>query len=139
MIATGSSRAFTHTVTTSASRDAVWRLWVDTRTWASWDFGLRSAASAQPTLHANAEGEIVSRAGQRARFKVTEWREGDAYAFRTSLPFAALTVRRSFEAGPQTRLTHAVHFSGPLGGLWAALLYAASARPCRRQWINLCG
>ena len=140
MIATGSSRAFSHTVTTRASRDCIWRLWVDTRTWANWDLGLSSAASATHLLRANAEGQIVSRAGQKAKFKVIEWQDGEAYAFRTSLPFAALNVRRTFEHGQQTRFTHAVHFSGPLAGLWAALLgrgFREALPPTMDQLVRL--
>jgi len=120
--AIGNKKVFSHTVTTTASRDAVWRLWTDTDCWNRWDLGLRSASSSARYLHAKAEGHIISCSGQRAKFKVTEWVEGEAYKFETALPLATLSVRRSFEPGPKTQFTHLVQFSGPLAALWALIL-----------------
>lgn len=121
MIADGSNAKFRDSATTTASRQAIWRLWTDPSTWQDWDRGLRGAEAAS-TLILGARGTIVSLSGRKTSFRVTEWSEHDAYGFVTALPFAALTVRRFFEPGDATRFTHEVSFSGPLARFWASVL-----------------
>lgn len=120
-LAQGANADFRHTVTTTADRATIWRLWTNPATWAAWDKGLKSAVSTGP-LGPDATGQITPLSGPQSTFTITEWRGGESYAFETKLPFATLKVRRYFEAGEPTRFTHHVTFSGPTGGLWASRL-----------------
>ena len=119
--ATGAVSNFRWTVETEASRETIWRLWTTPETWGSWDGGLRSARVDGP-FALDAVGAIQPLRGPESRFRVTEYAEGECYAFQTVLPLGSLTVRRSFEPSEATTFTHEVRFRGALGWFWANML-----------------
>jgi len=119
--AQGSNTAFRHEITTDAPPDAVWRLWMDVATWASWDQGLKNARADAP-LALNVTGIITPQNGPDARFVVTAFDPGRSYAFTTALPLATLTVTRTITGEHPTRFRHDVRFAGILGAFWAAQL-----------------
>lgn len=121
---TGTPKDFSYTLTTTASRERIWQLWTDVAGWPRWDTPLQSA-SLEATIGTGISGRLVTRSGQRSQFTVTEFAPVNSYAFCTNLPGATLTVRRFFgrgQDGGRLEFTHRVGFSGPLGGLFAALL-----------------
>lgn len=120
-LAAGTNSNFTHTITTSASQDEIWRLWTDSRTWGSWDGGLKSA-NTLGRFEKGTQGTITDLSGRDSKFIVTEYTPKKSYAFETNLPLAKLTVRRYFENSNQGQTTfiHHVKFSGPLGWLFAS-------------------
>ena len=118
VLAEGTNRAFSHTLTTEASPERVWQLWTDATTWKDWDKGLKDAEIDEPfTL--GATGRILPLSGPASKFEVVEYVEGQSYAFETRLPFARLTVRRSFVSLNPTTFQHEVSFDGLLAGFWA--------------------
>ena len=117
-LAQGTNRAFSHTVATKASAEAVWRLWTDVSTWKDWDKGLKDAELEGPIAQ-GARGRIMPLSGPASRFEVTEFTEGSSYAFETRLPFARLIVRRSFVSREPVVFRHEVSFEGALAGFWA--------------------
>ena len=119
VLAEGTNRAFSHTVTTDAPSEHVWQLWTDTTTWKDWDKGLKDAEIDEP-FALGAKGQILPLSGPSSRFEVVEYVEGQSYAFETRLPFARLTVRRSFVSLNPTTLQHEVSFEGALAGFWAS-------------------
>lgn len=118
-LAGGSDQAFHHEVTTGASPEAIWALWMDVPGWGCWDAGLKSASSRAP-LARGVTGRIVPQRGPAARFVVSAFAPSDHYAFETALPLARLTVRRTIIATSPTVIRHDVAFSGLLAGFWAA-------------------
>ncbi len=116
--AAGTNRSFSHDVETVASAEAIWDLWTDVSTWKDWDKGLKDAELEGP-MTLGARGKIIPLSGPAARFQVTEFDEGEAYAFETRLPFARLKVRRSFVSRQPVLFRHEVSFHGPLAGFWA--------------------
>lgn len=120
-LAEGSNRRFSHTVTTTAERAAIWRLWMDVPSWKEWDDGLKDAECTGP-LSLGSQGRITPKSGTNAAFEITEFSPGEAYALTTKLPFARLVVRRAFEISEHTQFKHDVWFDGPFAGIWAALL-----------------
>ncbi len=120
-LAEGTNSAFSHTVTTQASADAVWALWTDVSTWKDWDKGLKDAHM-EGFMALGAKGKIVPLSGSAADFEVTEFVEGESYSFETRLPGARLKVRRSFVSRDPIVFRHDVSFSGPMAGVLAGQL-----------------
>lgn len=114
----GTDRAFSYEVTTTASPDRVWALWTDVSTWKTWDKGLKDAELAAP-MALNSKGKVIPNSGPSASFKVTEFEPNRSYTFVTNLPLAKLTVRRTIVGTSPTRFRHDVSFSGVLAGTFA--------------------
>lgn len=118
-LAAGSNRAFHHEVTTRATPEAVWAVWMNVPGWGRWDAGLKSASSPAP-LALGVTGRIVPHNGPASRFVVSQFSVGKSHAFETALPLARLTVRRTIIGTDPTVIRHDVSFSGLLAGFWAA-------------------
>lgn len=119
VLAEGTNRAFSHTVTTDASSDRVWQLWTDVTTWKDWDKGLKDAKIDEP-FALGAKGQILPLSGPSSRFEVVEYVEGQSYTFETRLPLARLIVRRSFVSLDPATFQHEVSFEGFLAVFWAS-------------------
>ena len=118
-LAEGTNRAFSHSLETSASADQVWQLWTEVSTWKDWDEGLKDAEM-DGTMALGSKGRIIPLSGPSSGFEVTEFSDGNAYAFATRLPFARLIVRRVFVSREPTVFQHEVSFEGALAGFWAS-------------------
>ena len=117
-LAEGTNRAFSHTVTTKASADAIWRLWTDVTTWKEWDRGLKDAQLTGP-MELGATGRILPLSGPASTFEITEFVDGESYAFQTRMPLARLIVRRSLISQDPVTFRHDVSFEGLGAGFWA--------------------
>ena len=114
-VAVGTDRAFSHTVTTTASPDAVWAVWTDVAGWPAWDVELDSAAL-DGAFEEGATGRLVPKRGPSARFRIEDVEPGRAYTLVTRLPLGSLRVRRTWETVEGgIAVTHAVTFGG-VGG-----------------------
>ena len=122
LLAEGTNRAFTHTLSTTARAEAVWALWTDVQTWPSWDDELEAATLDGP-FREGARGRLRPTSGLSARFMIEDVVPGRAYTLATRLPLGWLRVRRTLNvAGDRVELTHAVTFSGLGGHLLAGRL-----------------
>jgi hypothetical protein len=118
VIAEGTNRRFSHTITTQADASRIWQLWMDVPGWKNWDKGLKDANVSAP-LALGVRGQIIPLSGPAANFHVSAYEEGISYAFATALPLARLIVRRTIVGTNPTRFTHEVSFEGLLAGFWA--------------------
>lgn len=119
-LADGTNRHFSHTIDVAAPPSRIWALWMDARSWPTWDPELREV-SAESALAIGVRGRLVPIRGKPARFRVTELTDGERYVFETQLPAATLRITRTVTATPGgSRFTHDVQFAGPLGGIFAA-------------------
>ena len=117
----GTNRAFSYEVTTTATAEQVWALWTDVSTWKAWDKGLRDAELAGP-MQRGSKGKIISSSGSTAVFEVTEFDPKRFYTFVTALPLAKLTIRRTIVGASPTRFRHEVSFSGASAVVFANTL-----------------
>ncbi len=120
----GSSKDFSYTVTTNCDKTQFWKIWTDVNGWPRWDTPLQ-AASLEGEMRVGATGNLTTKNGQTSSFTITECQPTQGYTFRTNLPGAALTVKRSItreHKDGRFEFTHQVRFSGPLGFLFAAIL-----------------
>jgi hypothetical protein len=118
MMASGTNRSFSHTVRTSASPAAVWRVWTDVGGWPRWDVELESARL-DGVFRDGAEGVIKPRSGPPTRFRISQVHEFARYVMRTVLPGGVLSIER--RQGPGA-FTHEIRFVGPLGAAFAELM-----------------
>lgn len=114
--ARGSSHHFLHTVTTSASPEAVFGVWADVARWPTWDPALAWSVLDVP-FATGARGKLRSRGSPASAFEVVLVEPARRSSFATSLPAGRLVVDRRIEPGSPTRFTHEVRFEG-IGG-WA--------------------
>ncbi|MER5766193.1 SRPBCC family protein [Streptomyces sp. NPDC001985] len=109
---------YEHTITTSATPEAVWACYEDPARWPEWDREVRElildrpfAAGAGGTLHLHELPPIPIRVTEAERLS----------GFRTETRMADGTVirfahRLAGEAGGATRITHGVEIEGPSAG-----------------------
>lgn len=115
-------KSFQHTVCTPASGAEIWRIWTDVPNWHTWDSGLTSA-QLEGSFGPGAKGTLVSDGGNKARFKITDITDGQAYTFETRLPLGKLVIRREWkQENGQTCFTHIVSFKGLSAGLFWRML-----------------
>ncbi|OAV44243.1 SRPBCC family protein [Lewinella sp. 4G2] len=118
------NRHFWHSVTTTASSAAVWRVWSDVANWKNWDEGL-SAAELDGPFEAGARGTLVTD-GRKVAFQIVTAMPESSYTVLTPLPLGQLFVRRSYapatDGGPGGKITHEVWFAGLSAPLFTWIL-----------------
>lgn len=114
-----SNKHFWHRIQTEVEPEKIWAIWTEVEQWQQWDTGLKSAALNEPFAK-GAKGYIISLEGRKAKFKITDYKAGVSYTFKTRLFLSSLYVKRYLvvENG-KTHFTHEVWFKGLLGGLFA--------------------
>lgn len=121
-IAEGTNKAFQFTIATTATPEKIWQIWTDVPNWKVWDTGLQSA-ELKGDFKVGTKGVLIPDKGPKAKFKITEFKEGKSYAFRTGLPFGSLVIERVLEEKEgKTLFTHKVSFKGLGGSLFAGSL-----------------
>jgi Polyketide cyclase / dehydrase and lipid transport len=137
VIAPGTNRHFSYTVTAAVTADRIWVQWMEVAAWPTWDTELRSASADAP-LASGVRGRVVPSRGRPSEFRVTEFVDLLRYAFVTRLPLASLTVTRSLHVHDDSTLfTHDVRFDGLLGRLFAAAFGPAFRRALPKVMMTL--
>lgn len=114
---TGTNQRFEMTVTTTASGDAVYRLWSDPTTWASWDALVDRATLSGSGV--GARGKLKGKQGPESTITVTAAEPGRRFAYAATGPGVRILYEREYAAGSPARITHRVTFSGLVGGALA--------------------
>ncbi|MFD3747964.1 SRPBCC family protein [Nocardia sp. NPDC058633] len=110
-----------HTLTTTASAEAIWYRWTTPQTWPVDDPDCRWARIDGPVV-VGATGTLKAK-GPASRFTFTEVEPNRRMVFDIALPLATLRLPHTMRATPDgVTLTHAVEITGPLAGLWGALI-----------------
>jgi len=103
---------FWHTEKTTASPEAIWRVWTDVPQWKQWDTGLKEA-TLQGEFVEGVSGTLIPDKGPKSKFTITLVLEGRQYTFQTNIPFGKLIITRSLEVkNGETFFTHEVAFAG---------------------------
>jgi uncharacterized protein YndB with AHSA1/START domain len=113
---TGNNADFQMTLTTTASKVAVYALWADPTTWSRWDPQIVSVTLAGP-VRVGTRGKLRGTGGPESSFTITAVEPGVV-----SAPLARIEFTRSFADGDATRFTHRVRFSGAGGGALSGIL-----------------
>lgn len=113
---------FWHVVESAARPAQIWEIWMAVERWKEWDTGLQSASLDGP-MELGQTGMLISDKGKKVKFTISEFKEGEAYAFTMKLPLGRFTIRRSLTPlNEGARFTHDVRFSGFSKGLFGRLL-----------------
>lgn len=108
---------FSHTVATTASREAIWKIWTDVPNWKIWDSGLKDARL-NGDFADGSTGKIIPNKGPASKFVIYDVSENNSYSFKTKIPLGWLVVSRYMqEKNGMFSFTHEVRFTGPLKGL----------------------
>ncbi len=108
---------YEHAVETTASAEAVWRLYSDVGMWTVWDHGLERISLDGPFV-AGSRGEMVFQGQPPLAFVLTEVRPGEGFVDETTVPNVGTicfrhTLAPNGDGG--TRIVHAVEIDGPAG------------------------
>lgn len=111
-LAAQTATSFSHTLSTTAPSDTIWKIWTDVPNWPEWDAGLREAMLKGP-FEVGTKGRLRPDKGPRASFKITALEKGKSYRFETGIPFGKLVIIREMEEKDGILFfTHKVSFTG---------------------------
>lgn len=114
--------SFEHQETTTASSEAVWKLWTDVSGWPSWDEGIASV-TIDRELSVGARGKLKPTGGPAFPFEVTEVEDGRRFTDVTRLPLARLTFEHELRDEDGAVVIHQhISIDGPLTPLWKRVI-----------------
>lgn len=112
--AQNSNTHFSHTETTIASPEKIWKLWTDVELWPRWDSGLKKA-TLEGSFISGAKGKLIPDKGPKTSFKITDLSEKISYTIECKIPFGKLIItRRLKQENMLTSFTHEIRFTGLL-------------------------
>jgi hypothetical protein len=115
-------RTFSGTVDVHASASTVFGLWADAASWAVWDPDVKAATRDGP-FAAGAVGTITPRQGPTMRIAITRVVPNAAFDAVARLPGCRMTfVHEMTPLAHGVRVTHTVHFDGPLAFVFRAVI-----------------
>ena len=107
-----SNHHFSHTISTIASPETIWKIWTDIPNWKQWDQGLRDATLVG-SFTKGSKGKIIPDKGLVSTFVITDVDSNKSYSFKTRIPFGWLIITRSLKVNNGiTSFTHDVRFTG---------------------------
>jgi uncharacterized protein YndB with AHSA1/START domain len=118
---TGTNADFQMSVSTSASKAAVYALWANPATWSRWDPQISGVTFSGP-VQVGARGRLRGTGGPESQFQITAVEPGVRFSYVVTAPLTRIEFTRSFEGGEATRFTHRVRFSGAGGGTLSGIL-----------------
>jgi len=110
-------------VETSASPQAVWKLWSDTSTWQDWNPDVQAMTLNGPFV-AGTTGTMKTKQGTR-QIVLSDVVPGRSFRLETTvIPLTRFLFDCQVAAGPsgKTRVSQAVTVGGPLGGLVGGMM-----------------
>ncbi len=105
---------YTHSVESSASPEAVWRLYSDVATWPRWDAAFERVDTKGPFVEGT-EGIIKIHGQEPLPFRLTAVAPGRGFEDETTVPGGLIRFRHRLEPAGDGRLTitHEVEIEGP--------------------------
>ena len=100
---------FEHSVETTASGEAVWRLWSDVERWGEWDTSVQKVTLDGP-FEPGSTGTMYIEGMPPLGFRLTEVSPGVGFTDETTIPGGVVRFAHRYEAG---RVTHRVEIEGP--------------------------
>lgn len=111
-----------HKIDIDASKEAVFALYEDVKSWSLWDSETEAVHLAEG-LRPGAEGWLKPRKGPKARIVVSEVVQGRSFTVLGLLPFCQMHFGHELESkGTRTTVTHWVRFTGPLAFLFRLMI-----------------
>ncbi len=106
---------------TTATAEAVWKRWTTAADWAIDDPDTEWATFDSPTV--GSTGKVKSVGSPAQKFTFTELVPNERMVFSIGLPLATLTFPHTMRVTPLgLEVRHEVKFTGPLAGLYGAII-----------------
>lgn len=113
---------FTHTETTSATAEQLWKHYADPASWPAWDRDIASV-TVQGPMAVGTGGTLRPVNGPSSRFVFSEVRPQISFTDVARLPLARMTFGHVIESLPVgTRFTHTVTIAGLLSPLFGLVI-----------------
>ena len=114
---------YSHSTTTKAAPERVWRLWSDPATWPSWNPDVLSVDIAGP-FRSGAAGTMQTKAGGRHSITLESVEPGRSFLLvSTAIPGTRFAFRcEVVPDGVGSTISQSVTMRGPLGGLAGAMM-----------------
>ena len=111
-----------HTVTTTASPAAIWRIWEDVANWNTWDHGIEYSSIDGPFV-TGTKGTLKPKGGPLVHTKLTHVVPMKGFVDESKLLLAKIIVSHELrESNGKTEVTHRIDMTGPLAFLFAYLI-----------------
>ncbi|MFI5283474.1 MAG: SRPBCC family protein [Candidatus Dormibacterales bacterium] len=125
-------------VETSASAEAVWKIWSDMSTWGEWNPNV-STMDWSSGFTSGATGVMNTRAGQHHKMQLADVQAGRGFALLTSVvPGTRFRFNCRIEpAGAKTKISQTVEVGGPLGPVMGGMLGPQVAKEFGTLLANL--
>ena len=110
-------------VKTTATADAVWKIWSKPESWTDWDDGLEWVKFDGP-LVAGSKGKMKPKGAGPVEFFTLEVSPGRGFSDRTLLPLAKMDFIHRYTPLPEGggHISHRVEISGPLSFLFGRVI-----------------
>lgn len=111
-----------HTVKTTASPEAIWKIWQDVANWNTWDHGIEFSAIEGP-FKTGTTGTLKPKGGPLVRTKLTFVVPYKMFVDEAKLPFARIIVSHFLnESNGSIYVTHQIEMVGPLAFFFAFVI-----------------
>jgi hypothetical protein len=111
-----------HTVETTASPTAIWKIWEDVDQWKTWDHGIEFSTINGP-FKTGTTGTLKPKGGPLVHTVLTVVESLKRFTDEAALPFTRIIVSHSLEeADGKTFVTHHIEMKGLLSFLFAFII-----------------
>ena len=101
-----------HSIKTSATPEAVWKLWSAVENWPQWDHGIEAAALEGP-FEKGTKGWLKPIGGPKVKFEILSAQKNVGFHDRSFLPLTRLDFKHSItQVNGETVVTHEVEMKG---------------------------
>ncbi|MEM9885645.1 MAG: SRPBCC family protein [Bacteroidota bacterium] len=117
-----SSYHFHHTIGINCEQAEAWQLLTNVSDWHKWDTEIKKAAIFGE-FGLGVRGELIPKTGPKLSFEISEYSEGNFYAFKTKMPVGYLLIKRElYKKGKITYFKDDIQFTGLLKRLFGIML-----------------
>ena len=117
-----SSYHFHHTIGINCEQAKAWQLLTNVSAWYRWDTEIKEAAIFGE-FGLGTKGELVPKTGPKLSFEISEYSEGNFYAFKTKMPVGYLLIKRElYKKNGTTYFKDDIQFTGLLRRFFGVIL-----------------
>ena len=102
-------------ITTSASRESVWKIWSDVSNWPQWDHSIQKCEF-RGEFKEGAEAVLHPKSGPKTNVKIVDFVYKEKFTTISNLPlWSSITFKHKLKSdGDSLKITHRVDFHGCL-------------------------
>lgn len=111
-----------HAVETTATPEAVWKIWQDVTNWNTWDHGIEFSTLDGP-FKTGTTGTLKPKGGPLVHTKLTHVEPHKMFVDEAKLALARIIVSHSLtQSNGKTYVTHQIEMTGPLAFFYSIVI-----------------